>query len=51
VLREALHQIELRAAKLPDSVMRERYLTGRSENRRAFELEHAWFGVSADQTN
>jgi tetratricopeptide (TPR) repeat protein len=41
-LREALHQIAIRADRIPDAVWRERYLSGRSENRRAFELAREW---------
>jgi tetratricopeptide (TPR) repeat protein len=41
-LREALRQIELRAAGIPDAPWRERHLTGRPENIRAFELARVW---------
>jgi hypothetical protein len=43
-LREALRQIELRASTIPDGAWKERYLVGRPENRRAFELARDWLG-------
>ena len=41
-LRGALHQIEERAAAMTDTAVKEAYLTGREENRRAAELARAW---------
>jgi serine/threonine protein kinase len=41
-LREALRQIERRAAKLSDPTHRASYLTARAENRRAAELARSW---------
>lgn len=43
-LEEARHQIELRASRIADPVWRERYLTQRPENVRAFELARDWLG-------
>jgi hypothetical protein len=42
-LEVALEQIALRADRIPDPALKERYLTGRPENRRAYELARAWF--------
>jgi hypothetical protein len=42
VLREALRQVELRAGKIADPVLRARFLERRTENRRALELARAW---------
>jgi hypothetical protein len=41
-LRDALRQIEIRAEKIPDPVWKERYLTERPDNVRAFELAREW---------
>ncbi|XXX72358.1 protein kinase [Sorangium sp. So ce134] len=41
VLGEALRQIELRASRIPDAAMRERYLHGSMDNVGAFELARA----------
>ncbi|HZF54212.1 MAG TPA: protein kinase [Polyangiaceae bacterium] len=41
-LKEALEQIEMRAAMIPEAALKERFLTGRPENIRASELARAW---------
>lgn len=41
-LREALRQIDLRASFMSEAGVKEKYLTGREENRRAAELALAW---------
>jgi hypothetical protein len=41
-LKEALGQIEMRAAMIPEAALKERFLTGRPENIRASELARAW---------
>jgi tetratricopeptide (TPR) repeat protein len=46
-LIRALQQIDLRAGRIPDPVMRERYLKERPENARAAELSRAWLSPEA----
>jgi hypothetical protein len=43
-LRAALDHIAIRADKIPEPLVKERYLTGRPENIRARELARDWFG-------
>ena len=43
-LREALHQIDLRASRIPDAAVKDSYLHRNKDNRRVFELARAWFG-------
>jgi tetratricopeptide (TPR) repeat protein len=43
-LREALRQIDHRAAKISDAYLRDCFLHRREENLRALELAGAWFG-------
>jgi eukaryotic-like serine/threonine-protein kinase len=45
-LRDAIRQIDVRARKFAEPGPKQTYLTGRPENRRAFELARAWFGAS-----
>jgi tetratricopeptide (TPR) repeat protein len=45
VLKRAIDGIELRASKIPDPAQKARYLTGRPENVRAFELSRAWLAA------
>jgi tetratricopeptide (TPR) repeat protein len=45
-LEEALKQIQIRADKIVDPVWRERYLTNRPENVRAFKLAYTWANSS-----
>jgi len=45
-LREALRHIQLRADTLLAAGMKNGYLTGREENRRASELARAWLGAA-----
>jgi serine/threonine protein kinase/tetratricopeptide (TPR) repeat protein len=47
VLKRALKHIELRASRIPDPAVRERYLTQRPENARAVELSRAWLNAGA----
>jgi len=46
VLGGALHEIDLRAALIPDEALRRGFLTRREENRRAVALARAW-GIQA----
>jgi len=46
VLREALAQIEARAAKIPDAALKEAFLQEREENLRARRLEREWFSLA-----
>jgi hypothetical protein len=41
-LREALHQIDLRASRIPDAALKDSYLHRNNDNRRVFELARAW---------
>jgi tetratricopeptide (TPR) repeat protein len=47
VLKRALHQIELRASRIPEPAVKERYLSQRPENARAVELARAWLNAGA----
>jgi hypothetical protein len=45
-MRDAIRQIDRRARKITEPEAKQTYLTGRPENRRAFDLANAWFGKS-----
>ncbi|HEY8946358.1 MAG TPA: protein kinase [Polyangiaceae bacterium] len=45
-LRAALDAIDVRRRKIPDVALQNTYLTGRRENRRAFELSRSWLEIA-----